>query len=91
MTSEKLKEALKAYKEYQRLAEELAAEMDGIKDEIKAELTRRGVDELTAGEYRVTWKAVTSTRVDTAALKMALPDVAERFSKTTTAKRLCVA
>ena len=48
-------------------------------------------EELRAGEYKVTWKAVTSTRLDTAALKKALPDVAERFTKQTTTRRFCVA
>lgn len=47
-------------------------------------------DELTAGEYKVTWKTVTSTRLDTTALKKALPDLVERFNKTTTARRFCV-
>ena len=44
-----------------------------------------------AGEYRVIWKAVTSSRLDTTALKKALPDVAARFMKSTTSRRFCVA
>ena len=30
-----------------------------------------------AGEYRVSWKSITSARIDTTALKKALPDVAK--------------
>lgn len=48
-------------------------------------------EELRAGEYKVTWKPVTSTRVDTKALKAAAPELVERFTKVTTARRFCVA
>jgi len=48
-------------------------------------------EELRAGEYKITWKPVKSSRLDTMALKEALPDVAERFTKTTTSRRFCVA
>ena len=45
---------------------------------------------MTAGVFKVTWKAITSARLDTAALKKALPDVVERFTKTTTTRRFQV-
>lgn len=48
-------------------------------------------EELRAGEYRITWKPLQSARLDTAALRKALPDVAERFTRTTTTRRFCVA
>lgn len=41
--------------------------METVKDTIKAELSRQGVDELTAGEYKVRWMAVKSSRLDTSA------------------------
>ena len=46
---------------------------------------------IVAGEYRITWKPVTSTRLDAGALRKALPDVAARFTKETTVRRFCVA
>lgn len=75
----------------QRLIEEAQQEALAIKDGIKAQLTAQGVDELRAGEYRVSWKAVTSPKLDGKALKAALPDVAERFTTTSTTRRFCVA
>ena len=54
-------------------------------------MTAQGVDTLAGADWKVTWKPVASTRLDTAALKKALPDVAQRFTKTTTARRFCVA
>lgn len=48
-------------------------------------------EEVHAGEYKITRKAVISSRIDTAALKKALPDLAQQFTKATTARRFCVA
>lgn len=74
--------------ELRRMQEELTAEIDALTDLIKAHMG--DTELLLAGPYKVTWKPVTTTRIDTAALKKALPDVAERFSRTTTARRFTV-
>lgn len=91
MTMQEIKNAIKNYKELQRLREELEAEMESVKDSLKAELEAQGVEELTAGEYRISNKAVTSARVDTTALKKALPDIAQAFTKKSTTRRFQVA
>ena len=54
-------------------------------------MTATQTDTITTAEYKVTWKTVTTNRIDTTALKKALPDVAERFTKTATSKRFTVA
>lgn len=79
MSSNEMDSKIKELRELRRMAEELAAEIDSIQDTIS------GTD------WRVTYKAVTSARLDTAALKKALPDLAAQFTKTTTARRFCVA
>lgn len=91
MSEQNLREVIKNYKELQRLAEDLAQEMEAAKDTIKAELAARGVDELTAGEYRVRYTAVKSSRFDTTAFRRAMPDLAEKFTKSVESKRLSVA
>lgn len=50
-----------------------------------------GVDTLNGTDWKVTYKAVTSSRLDTTALKKALPDLTAQFTKTTTARRFCIA
>lgn len=47
-------------------------------------------EELRAGEYKVTWKTVTASRLDTATLRKAIPNVAAAFTRTTTTRRFCV-
>ena len=76
-------------RQLQALIEEAQAEAEAIKDTLKAAMGDS--ESIQAGEYKITWKAVTSSRIDTTALKNALPDVAERFTKETTSRRFCVA
>ena len=76
-------------RQLQALIEEAQAEAEAIKDALKAAMGDS--ESIQAGEYRITWKAVTSSRIDTTALKKAMPDVAERFTKETTSRRFCVA
>lgn len=74
--------------ELKRMQEELTATIEAITDEIKAAMGEQ--EELSAGAFRITWKPVTTSRIDTAALKKELPDVAARYLKTSTTRRFCV-
>lgn len=78
-------------RELRRMADELAAEIDSITDSIKAHMDAEGVDSISGTDWKVTYKAVTSSRIDTSAFFNALPDLAQQFTKTTTARRFCVA
>lgn len=89
MSSYELEGRIRGLRQLQSLIEEAQAEAEAIKDTIKAHMG--DAEELRAGEYKVTWKPVTSTRVDTKALKAAAPELVERFTKVTTARRFCVA
>lgn len=90
MTLKEIENKIKEYKELQRMADELSAEMEAIKDELKAEFEKEHTDTIITNTYKATYKSVTSNRVDTAALKKAMPEVAERFTKTTTTKRFTI-
>ena len=76
-------------RQLQALIEEAQTEAEAIKDAIKAAMGDS--EAIFAGEYRITWKPVTSTRLDASALRKALPDVAARFPKEATVRRFCVA
>ncbi len=78
-------------KELRCMADELAGEIESITDSIKAHMDAEGVDTISGTDWKVTYKAVTSSRIDTNALKKALPDLAQQFTKTTTARRFCIA
>lgn len=91
MSISELDMKVKELRELRRMAEELQAEIDATQDAIKAHMDSQGVDTLAGSDWKVTWKPVTISRMDTAALKKALPDVAQAFTRETTTRRFCVA
>ena len=74
-----------------QMIEELNAEVEAIQDEIKAHMAETDTDAITAGQFKVTWKSVTSTRIDTAALRKDLPEIWQEYGKTSTTRRFNVA
>ena len=92
MSNVELETKVTDLQELKRMKEELEAEITAIEDTLKAHMTAEGIDTFTAGAFKVTWKEVTSTRIDTKALKAAMPEgVLAPFTKTTTSKRFSVA
>ena len=77
--------------ELRRMQDELAAEIAATEDSLKAYMTANGADELHGSSFRITWKKVASSRLDSKALKAAAPELWQRFSKQTTTRRFIVA
>lgn len=77
--------------QYIRMQEEAAAMVESLKDQLKAQMQATGADTLAGDEHKATYKAVTSSRVDTTALKRDLPEIAAQYTKTTTARRFTFA
>lgn len=88
MSIKELEAKAKELKELQRMADELTAEMDAIKDEIRIALGDK--EEVIAGAFKITNKPVTSNRMDTTAIKKELPEIAQRYNKQSTVKRLVI-
>ena len=72
------------------MQEEAAAMVESLKDQLKERMTAAGVESLAGSEHKATYK-VTSSRVDTTRLKKDLPEIAARYTKTTTARRFTFA
>lgn len=89
MSTNELESKCRELRQLQALIGEAQAEAETIKDAIKAAMGDS--EAVQAGEYKITWKSVTSSRLDTAALRAALPEVAERFTRNSTTRRFCVA
>lgn len=89
MSSKEMENTARELRQLQALIEEAQQEAEALKDALKAAMG--DAETVTAGEYRITWKAVTSSRIDTGALKKAMPEVAAAFTKETTVRRFCVA
>lgn len=91
MSVDMMDQKVKELRELRRMQEELAAEIEAIQDELKSHMDAHGMDTLLGFDWKVTWKSVTSSRLDTTALKKELPDIAARFMKQTTARRFVLA
>ena len=75
--------------ELRRMAEELQTEIDALQEVVKSFM---GSEEtMIAGAFKVSYKSVTSSRLDSKALKVAAPELWQRFSKQTTARRFVLA
>lgn len=90
MATNELISKLNELTELRQMAEELNAEIEGIQDAIKAHMTEANTDTIIAGAFKVTWKSVASTRIDTAALRKDLPEIWQEYGKTTTTRRFSV-
>ena len=88
MSNPNMESKVKELMELKRMKEEIEAEIAAAEDEIKAVM---GSEEtLLAGAFKVDWKTVITSRIDTTALKKMMPEIAERFMKQTTPRRFCV-
>lgn len=91
MSIDMMNAEVKELRELKHMADELAGEIEAIQDEIKATMTEQNTDTLTGIDWKITWKAVTSKRLDSKALKAAMPDVVEQFTRESTSKRFVLA
>ena len=87
MSMNELEAKVAELRELRRMAEELAAEITATEDELKAYMTANNADELHGPSFKITWKPVTSSRLDGKALKAAAPELCARFTKQTTTRR----
>lgn len=74
--------------ELRRMSEELQTEINALQEAVKDFM---GSEEtMIAGAFKVSYKSITSSRLDSAALKKELPDIAARFMKQTVTRRFTV-
>lgn len=68
-------------KELEALISEAQAELDSIKDELKAEMTNRNTEELDVDVFKIRYKTVKSNRFDTTAFKSTHKDLYDQYVK----------
>ena len=91
MNNQELTKQVRDLKELKRMQEELQAEITGIEDEIKAEMTALNVNEMTVDVFKIRWTPVTSNRFDTTAFKNKYIDLYNQFLKVIETKRFTIA
>lgn len=86
-----INETLQALAEYNRMKEELDAEIETLKDALKTYMAENNTDTISGTEHRATWKTVKSNRFDSAALKADAPELYAAYVKTSETKRFMFA
>lgn len=89
MSDRNMEAKVKELMELKRMKEELEAEIEATEQAIKDVMGEE--ETLIAGSYKVTWKQVVSSRVDTTAFKKAMPDIAAQFMRESKVRRFVVA
>ena len=88
MSNQSMESQIKELLELKRMREELDVEIAAAEDAIKAVMGEE--ETLLAGVFKVSWKNFTSSRLDSTALKKALPEIAAQFTKQTTSRRFSI-
>lgn len=82
---------MKQLAEYKRIQEETNGIIEGLQDELKTYMKENNLDVLNGNEHKAMYKSITSSRLDTTALKNELPDIAARYTKETVTQRFTFA
>ena len=90
MSTIELSAIIERLKEYEAIQAEAAAEVEALKDQIKAEMNSRGVEELEAGQYIARFTTVLSNRFDSTAFKKVMPDVYKAYTKQVSSRRFTI-
>ena len=90
MTKKEIIAQIELMNEWERVIEEAKAEVEAIKDCIKAEMADRDLDELEAGSYIVRYKTVATSRFDSTAFKKTYEDLYKAFLKQSTSRRFSI-
>ena len=75
---------------YEAMVEEMKAQADTIRNEIKAEMEARELEEMIAGRYIIRYTAVLSNRFDTTAFKKVMPEIYKAYTKQVSSRRFTI-
>ena len=90
MTKNEIITKIDALNEWEALMEEAKAEVEALRDSIKAEMLERDTEELAAGQYIVRWTSIISNRFDSTSFKKAYGDLYKAFTKQSTSRRFTI-
>lgn len=86
MSINEMEKKIASLKEWEDLLEEAKAQVEALKDEIKAEMLSRNTEELTAGRYICRWTSVLSNRFDTTTFKKEHAEMYKQYTKQTASR-----
>ncbi len=91
MTNKQIDNRVKKLQAIEAKQKELEEQAEAIRAEIKADLESKGEDEHNTGNFIIRWKEIVSRRLDSKALKAALPDVFTAYTRESVSRRFTIA
>ena len=91
MSQNEIASKIEQLKEWEAILEEAQAEVEALRDCIKAQMLERGTEELQAGTYIIRWTSVLSNRFDSTAFKKEYAELYQSFIKQVSSRRFTIA
>lgn len=90
MTKSEIAAKAREIKELKIMLDELTAEITSLEDELKAEMTATGTEEIITDIFKIRYTTVTSNRFGTKAFKATHSELYQQYTKPTTSKRFSI-
>lgn len=90
MTERRIERRIAKIRELEAQIAELEKEADAIRDELKADMEAKGVEEIAVRNYVVRWRTIYTNRLDGKALQKALPEIYKQFLKPCSSRRFTI-
>lgn len=91
MNNKELIAKIETLNEWEAILEEAKAEVESLRDEIKADMAEKELEELDLGKYIVRWTPVLTNRFDTTAFKKVYGDLYKAYTKQVASRRFSIA
>ena len=78
-------------REWEAILEEAQAEVEALRDSIKAQMLEEETEELAVGAYIIRWTSVLSNRFDSTSFKKEYADLYKTYTKQVASKRFSIA
>ncbi len=75
---------------YEAMMEEMKTQADTIRNEIKAEMEARELEEMIAGQYIIRYTSVLSNRFDSTTFKRVMPEIYKAYTKQVSSRRFSI-
>ena len=90
MSANEMTTKIEALRDLEELIEEAKAEAETLRDEIKAEMMARDIEELSVGQFIVRFTSILFNRFDTTGFKRAYADLYKQYTKQTASRRFTI-
>ena len=91
MTERMIENRIKKLSALEEQIAQLQEQADAIKGELKADLEKKGLEELQTKNFLIRCKEIVSSRLDGKAFKAALPEIYSQYCRLTSSRRFTVA